>query len=224
VTQALQPKVTYDIQRSFAPISELVTIPQLLSVHPSLPINSVKELVAYAKSKPGELTHGNSNGSSAHVAMELLAWNAGIKTLHVPYKGSGPTMVDLMAGQINAGFDVIMTTLPPMKQGKLRTLAVTSPKRSRLLPNIPTVAESGFPGFEASVSFGLFAPAGTPAAVINKISEDTRRILTDPKMREILEAQGFEIVASNPSGLAAKVDSEVKKWRKLTADASIKLE
>lgn len=224
VTQAIQPKVPYDVQRDFAPISELVTIPQLLSVHPSLPVHSVQELVSYAKAKPGDLSHGNSTGSSAQMAMELLAWRAGIKTLHVPYKGSGPTIVDLQGGTLNAGFDVIMTSLPLTKAGRLRTLAVSSPQRSPLLPNIPTIAESGFPGFEASVSFGLFAPAKTPPAIVKKISEDTRRVLMDPKMKATLEEQGFEVVASDPRAFSAHVASEIQKWRKLTTDANIKIE
>lgn len=224
VTQAIQPKVSYDIQRDFVPISELVTIPQLLSVHPSLPVNSVQELVAYAKARPGELTHGNSTGSSAQMAMELLAWRAGIKTLHVPYRGSGPTMVDLQGGTLNAGFDVIMTSLPLTKSGRLRTLAVTSSQRSPLLPNIPTISETGFPGFEASVSFGLFAPAKTAPAIVKKIGEDTKRVLMEPKMKATLEEQGFQIVASDSRAFEKRVGSELEKWRKLTTDANIKIE
>lgn len=224
VTQAIQPKVSYDIQRDFVPISELVTIPQLLSVHPSLPVNSVRELIAYAKARPGELTHGNSTGSSAQMAMELLALRAGIKTLHVPYRGSGPTMVDLQGGTLNAGFDVIMTSLPLTKSGRLRTLAVTSSQRSPLLPNIPTIAESGFPGFEASVSFGLFAPAKTAPAIVKKIGEDTKRVLMEPRMKATLEEQGFEIVASDSRAFEKRVGSELQKWRKLTTDANIKIE
>lgn len=224
VTQAIQPKVPYNMQRDFAPVTELVTIPQLLSVNAALPIHSVQELVAYAKARPGDLTHGNSTGSSAQMAMELLAWRAGIKTLHVPYKGSGPTMVDLQGGTLNAGFDVIMTTLPYTKSGRLRTLAVTSPQRSPLLPNIPTVSESGFPGFEASVSFGLFVPAKTPSEIVRKISDDTRKVLTDPKMKATLEEQGFEIVASDSAAFAERVSSELQKWRRVTSEANIKVD
>lgn len=222
VNQTLQPKLPYDIQRDFAPITELVTSPQLLSVHPSLPIHSVKELVAYAKAKPGELTYGGGTGSASHMAMELLSSRAGVKTLHIPYKGSGPTMSDLLGGVLNAGFDVVVTTMPHMKAGKLRTFAVTGSKRSPLVPDIPTVAESGYPGFEANVWFGLFAPAGTPPEIVKKISEDCRRILIEPKMKEKLEAQGIEIVASTPAAFSVRVKSEIQKWRKVIVDANIK--
>lgn len=224
VAQTLHPKLPYDVQRDFEPISELVTIPQLLSVHPSLPIRSVQELVSYAKSKPGEITHGNATGAAAHMSMELLASRAGIKTLHVPYQGSGPTMVALLGGHLAAGFDVIMTTLPHMQAGRLRPLAVTSPKRSPLAPQVPTVAESGYPGFEASVWFGLFAPAGTPPNILNKISEDSRRVLTEPKMREKLEAAGFEIIASSPNAFTARLKDDIQKWRKVILDTNIKPE
>ncbi len=133
-------------------------------------------------------------------------------------------MIDLLSGQLNSGFDVIMTTLPHMQSGKLRTLAVTSPTRSALAPNIPTVAESGFPGFEASVWFGLFAPAKTPSAIVNKISEDSRRVLLEPKMREKLEAAGFEIVASTPAAFTTRVKDDILRYKKVIVDNGIKLE
>lgn len=224
VAQTLFPKLPYDVQRDFAPISELTTIPQLLSVHPSMPINSVQELIAYAKAKPGHITYGGNTGAVTHMAMELLAARTGMKMLHVPYKGSAPALADLMGGQLSAGFDVVMTTLPHMQSGKLRVLAISSPKRSPLAPQVPTVSESGLPGFEANAWFGLFAPARTPPSIVNKISQDTRRVLTEPKMREKLEAAGFEIVASSPTEFSARVKSEVQKWRKVVKDANIKVD
>lgn len=224
VAQTLFPKLPYNVQRDFAPISELVTIPQFLSVNPTMPINSVQELVAYAKSKPGYITYGGNTGAVTHMAMELLSSRANIKMLHVPYKGSAPALVDLVGGQLSAGFDVVMTTMPHMKAGKLRVLAVSSLQRTQLAPQIPTVAESGFPGFEANAWFGLFAPARTPNGILNKISEDSRRVLNEPKMREKLEAAGFEIIASTPTEFAARVNSDVQKWRKVIKDANIKAE
>ncbi len=224
IAPALNPKLPYDVSRDFVAITELVKIPQLLSVNAALPIYSVRDLVAYAKSKPGELTHGGNTGSGAHMAMELLASRAGFTALHVPYKGSGPTMVDLQGGQLNAGFDVIMTTLPLMKGGRLRVLAVTSAKRSPLLPQVPTVAESGYPGFEASIWFGLLAPANTPPSVVNKISEDSRRILAEPAMRAKLEAAGFEIVASSPAEFSKRLKEDAQQWRKVIVDNKIKPE
>lgn len=224
ISPALNPKLPYDAQRDFAPIAGLVTIPQLLSVNASLPIHSLKDLVAYAKARPGELTHGNNTGSAAHMAMELLASRAGFSTLHVPYKGSGPTMVDLQGGQLNAGFDVIMTTMPLMRGGRLRILAVTSPKRSPLLPQVPTVAESGYPGFEASVWFGLFAPAKTPSNIVKKISEDSRRVLAEPALRARLEAAGFDIVGSSPTDFSAFLKEDFQKWRKVVVENNIKMD
>jgi tripartite-type tricarboxylate transporter receptor subunit TctC len=224
VAQTLYPKLPYNVQRDFVPITELVTIPQLLSVHPSLPVNSVQELVAYARSKPGEIAYNGSVGATPHMSMELLAARAGIKMLPIPYKGSGLAMTDLVAGQLQASFDVVMTTLPYMQAGKLRVLAVTSAKRSPLLPQIPTIAESGYPGYESDVWFGLFAPAGTPPSIVNKISADVRTVLTEPKMRQKLEAAGFSIVASSPNQFAVRVKDDIQKWRKVITDANIKVE
>jgi tripartite-type tricarboxylate transporter receptor subunit TctC len=158
------------------------------------------------------------------MALELLASRAGITLLHVPYKGSSPALVDLISGQLQVGFEVVMTALPHVESGQLRPLAVSSPKRLPYAPQIPTVAESGFPGYEASVWFGLFAPAGTPPAVVNKISADSRFVLNEPQMREKLQAAGFEIVGSTPAAFTERVKNEVQKWRKVVKDANLKLE
>lgn len=224
VAQTLYPKLPYNVLRDFVPITELVTIPQLLSVHPSLPVHSVQELVAYAKSKPGEIAYNGSVGATPHMSMELLTARAGVKMLPIPYKGSGPAMTDLVAGHLQASFDVVMTTLPYMQAGKLRVLAVTSANRSPLLPQIPTIAESGYPGYESDVWFGLFAPAGTPSHIVSKISTDVRTALTEPKMRQKLEAAGFSIVASSPNKFAVRVKDDIQKWRKVITDADIKVE
>lgn len=224
VAATLHPKLPYDIQRDFAPITELATIPQLLSVHPSLPPKSVKELIALARQRPGELNFGGSIGSAQHMAMSLLQWQAKIKMTHVPYKGSGPTMIDVLGGHLQVTFDVIMTTLPHMQSGKLRTLAISSLTRSVTVPRVPTVAESGYPGYEAMVWFGLFAPANTPAAIVRKLSEDTARVLKAPKMRETLASQGLDVIASTPGEFAARVTAEIAKWRNVIVTAGIKLE
>lgn len=224
VAQTLHPKLPYNILRDFVPITELVTIPQLLSVHPSLPVTSVQEFVAYAKARPGEIAFNGSLGATPHMSMELLAARAGIKMLPVPYKGSGPAMTDLVGGQLQASFDVVMTTLPYMQSGKLRVLAVTSAKRSPLLPQIPTIAESGYPGYESDVWFGLFAPAGTPPGIVNKIGADARTVLTEARFRQKLEASGFSIVASSPNEFALRVKNDIQKWRKVIIDANIKAE
>lgn len=224
VAQTLYPRLPYDVLRDFQPVAELVTIPQLLSVHPSLPVRSLQELVAYAKARPGHLSYGAGAGAAANMAMELLAARAGIRLQRIPYKGSGPAMADLLTSQLPVGIDVIMTTLPHLQAGRLRSLAVSSARRSPLAPQVPTVAESGFPGFEASVWFGLFAPAGTPRRVVEKISEDSRRVLLEPAMRERLESGGFEIVASSPAVFSVRVKDEVGRWRKVIRDGGIKLD
>ena len=220
----LYAKLPYDLRRDFAPITEIASIPLILSVHPSIPVKSVKELVALAKAQPGALNFGGGTGAAAHMAMELFESMARIKMVHVPYKGSGPAMIDLLGGHLSLGFDAVMTTLPYAQAGKLRMLAVSSLQRSAVAPQVPTMAESGYPGYEAILWFGLFAPAGTPPDIIKKINEETARSVATPKMRELLARQGLEIVASSPAEFTARVDREIIKWRKVILEAGIKLE
>ena len=220
----LYAKLPYDLRRDFAPITEIASIPLILSVHPSIPVKSVKELVALAKAKPGDLNFGGGTGAAAHMAMELFESMAKIKMVHVPYKGSGPAMIDLLGGHLSLGFDAVMTTLPFAQTGKLRMLGVSSLKRSAVAPDVPTMAESGYPGYEAILWFGLFAPTGTPPDIIKKINEETARGVATPKMRELLASQGLEIVASSPADFTVRVDREIIKWRKVILDAGIKLE
>jgi tripartite-type tricarboxylate transporter receptor subunit TctC len=225
VAASLYAKLPYDVQRDFAPITEIATIPQLLSVHPSIPAKTLKDLVMLAKARPNQLNFGTAgSGSTSHMAMELFESMAKIKMVHVPYKGTGPALIELLGGHLSLMFDVIMTSLAHVQSGKLRALAVSSLKRSPTAPQIPTVDESGYPGFEAIVWFGLFAPAGTPPEVVGKISAECARALNTPCMREILAGQGLEIVASSPADFAARVNSETVKWRKVIQEAGIKLE
>jgi len=220
----LYAKLPYDLRRDFAPITEIASIPLILSVHPSIPVKSVKELVALAKAQPGQLNFGGGTGAAAHMAMALFESMAKIDMVHVPYKGSGPAMIDLLGGHLSLGFDAVMTTLPYAQTGRLRMLAVSSLKRSAVAPQVPTMAESGYPGYEATLWFGLFAPAGTPADIVKKINEETGRSVATPRMRELLASQGLEIVASSPAEFTARVDREIVKWRKVILDAGIKLE
>jgi tripartite-type tricarboxylate transporter receptor subunit TctC len=225
VSASLYRKLPFDPARDFTPITEFASIPQLLSVHPSIPVRSVKELVALAKARPGQFNYGTAGaGSASHMAMALFESTAKVMMVHVPYKGTGPALVDLLGGHLDLMFDVIMTSLPHMQAGKLRTLGVSSLKRSAVTPDVPTIAESGYPGFEAIVWFGFFAPAGTPPDVVRKINEDTARALQSPRMREVLAAQGLDIVASSPADFARRVSSEIAKWRKVIQEAGIKLD
>jgi len=224
VAPTLHPKLPYDVQRDFAPITEIAFLPQLLSVHPSLPVKSVKELVALARVRPGEINYGaGGTGATPHMSMELFQLVSKTRMTAVQYRGSGPAMIGLLSGEVSAMFDVVMTSLPHMKAGKLRSLGVTSLTRTTIVPEIPTIAESGYPGFEALVWFGLFAPGGTPPDIVKKIQETVRAGLTSPKMREQLSAQGLEVVASTPQEFAQRIDAEIKKWRQVIQSAGIKI-
>jgi tripartite-type tricarboxylate transporter receptor subunit TctC len=225
VAASLYAKLPFDPQRDFVPITQIGSIPQMLSVHPSIPVKSFAELIALAKARPGALNYGTAGtGSTSHMAMELLQSVAKIRMVHVPYKGTGPALIDLLGGHLSLMFDVIMTSLPHVQSGKLRTLALSSLERSPLTPAVPTVAELGYPGFEAIVWFGLFAPAGTPPDIVRKVHEDTARLLSVPAMRELLSSQGTDIAASTPAAFGAYVTSEIGKWRKVIQDAGIKPE
>ena len=224
VAATLYSKLPYDLRRDFTPITEIASIPLILSVHPSIPVKSVRDLVALARAKPGDLNHGGGIGAAAHMAMALFESMAQIKVTQVPYKGSGPAMIDLLGGHLSLGFDALMTTLPHAQSGKLRTLAASSLKRSPVAPQIPTLAEAGYPGYEAILWFGLFGPAGLPVDTVKKINEETARGLAAPRMREMLASQGLEIVASSPVDFTGRVEREIIKWRKVILDARIRLE
>ena len=225
VAPTLYPKLPFDAIRDFAAVVELASIPQLLSVHPSIPVRSFKEFLALARAKPDALNFGTGGqGSASHMAAELLMAMAKIRMVHVPYKGTGPAMSELLGGHLSLMFDVVMTSLPHARAGRLRSVGISSLKRSEVIPDVPTLHESGMPGFEALVWFGLFAPAGTPPDVVRRINDETVRALRQPKMREILIAQGIDVVAGTPQEFTARVKDEVGKWGKVIRDAGIKLD
>ena len=200
-------------------------MPQVLDVNPALPVKNVRELIALAKARPGQLTYATSGaGGTGHMATELFARQVGIKMLHIPYKGNAQAIIDVIGGQVMLMFDQVSTSEAYIKAGKLRAIAVSSLTRSPLTPNVPTVAELGYPGYEAIVWFGLFAPANTPPDIVKKIHEDTARILAVPAMREVLASQGTDIVASTPAQFGTYVTSEIAKWRKVIQDAGVKPE
>jgi tripartite-type tricarboxylate transporter receptor subunit TctC len=223
VAATLYPKLPYDVQRDFAPVTEIAHIPQFLSVHPSMPVKSVQDLVALAKARPGQINYGaGSVGATQHMSTELFQTTAGIKMIPVQYRGSGPAMIGLLGGEVQVMFDVVMTTLPHMRSGKLRTVGVTSPRRVAVAPQVPTIAESGYPGFEALVWFGLFAPAATPADIVKKIQEAVTAGLSTPKMKAHLTEQGLEVVAGTPDAFAKRIAAEIVKWRKVIQSAGIR--
>ncbi len=226
VNPTLYSKLSYDPVKDFTPIAGLVTINQALVVNPSLPVDSVKDLIALARTKPGELNYGTFGiGSSGHLNMELLQALAGVKFQPVHYKGATPALTDVMAGHIQMMFISVGSAVPQWKAGKVKLLAVGAKKRMPLLPEAPTVAESGLAGFEAVSWFGLFAPAGTPADVVAKINGEIRRTFADPEFRKsFLDRQYFESIAGSPEQLADYLKSEELKWSKVIRDAKVKAE
>jgi tripartite-type tricarboxylate transporter receptor subunit TctC len=222
---SLYPNLPFDPVKNFAPIGLVTSAPLLLVVNPSLPAKSVKELVALAKSKPGELNYGSSGvGTTAHLGAELFNRMAGVKITGVPYKGGGPAVVDLIAGNIQLYFSTIPAAIPHTKSGRLRPIALTSLKRMPEIGDIPTVAESGLPGFEVVGWFGLFAPAGTPRPVVTKLNKEVVTILQMSDVREKLSAHGLIPGGGSPEELGAFLRAEIKKWAAVIKEAGIKLQ
>lgn len=206
-------RLSYDPVKHFAPIIHAASTPNILVVHPSVPAQSVKELIALAKAKPGKLNYGSAgNGSSNHLAMELLKHRARIDLQHVPYKGSAPAVRDLLSGQIQGMFDNVPNVLGHIKAGKLRALAVSGSKRLALLPALPTMVEAGVADFDVTVWFGLLAPANTPPEVIERLHAETRKVLEQPEVQARFAAQGVESVGSSTAEFAALIRAETAKW------------
>jgi tripartite-type tricarboxylate transporter receptor subunit TctC len=218
-------KLSYDSVADFAPISVIVVAPSVLVVHPSLPVRSVKELIAFAKARPDELLFGSSgNGSPAHMGLELLKLTTGVKMVHVPYRGTAPSITDLIAGRLSATASSVTSTMPHVNVGRLRALAVTASKRSVAVPQLPTVAEAGVPGFGNDVWYGLLAPAATPRNVVNRLYEGVSSAIAQPDARERMLAGGLEPLGNPPDEFAAYLRAEVAKWGKVIRQAGIRVE
>jgi tripartite-type tricarboxylate transporter receptor subunit TctC len=216
INPSLFKSLGYDLQKDFAPVSQLTGGPLVIVVNPSLPAKSVQELIALAKSKPGKLNFASSgNGQSTHLSAELFSSMAGIKMNHVPYKGSAPALTDVIGGQADLMFDTMLSAMPQVKTGKLRALAVTSAARSPAAPDLPTVAESGLPGYAAIAWNGLLAPAGTPKDVVAKLNAELKKTLETADVKERFAAQGFAAAWSPPEQYAAFIQSELAKWAKV---------
>ena len=223
IAPSLYPNAGYDPRKDFAPIGMIATAPNSLVVHPSFPVHSVAELIAYAKGNPGKVNFGSAGiGTVGHVAGELFASMAGIKLVHIPYRGTGPALTDLLGGHIPMTFSPIPATFENAKSGKLRMLAVTSLKRSSVLPDVPTIAEQGLPGFEAVLRYGLVAPAGTPRPIIDRLNRELRTVLATEEMRKRLAIEGAEPLPSTPEDYAADIDREETKWSKLVHALGLK--
>ena len=218
-------KMPYDIVADFAPVTYTGNVTNLLVVHPSVPANNVKELIALAKAQPGKLTFGSSGtGGAPHMAVELFKILAKVNVVHVPYKGGGPAMADLVGGQISGSFASMPSSIPFVRGGKLRALAVTAPKRSPAVPEVPTISEAGIPGFAVLDWQGLFTTAKTPPAIVSKLNAEVARILALPDVIEKLAVAGVEIQTSSPKEWGDFVKSEIAKWAKVVKEAGIKVE
>jgi len=224
INNTLYPTLKWDAVKSFAPISLVAQVPNILVVNNALPVKSVKELIAYGNANPGKLNHGSPGlGSTGHLSAELFKSSTGLKMTHVPYKGSAPTLADLVGGQIQVVIDNIPPYLPHVQSGKIRALAITTAKRSPAAPNLQTMQEAGVAGYEAGSWFGLLAPAGVPKDIVQKLSVETRRILELPDVKERLSGQGAEPAGNTPEEFAAFIRSEQAKWRKVIQQGNIKL-
>jgi tripartite-type tricarboxylate transporter receptor subunit TctC len=225
VAPSLYSKLPYDPARDFAPVTLIANATILLAVHPSLPAKNVRELIAIAKKQPNALSFASSgNGGISHLVGEQFKSLAGIQMLHVPYKGDSPALVDLVAGQVHLMFGTAVSFLPYVQNGRLHALAVTNPKRSPIVPNVPTVAESGLPGFEALQWFGVFAPAGASRDLVNKLNADIVRALKLPDVRERMTALGAEVVGSTPEQFAGFVKADTAKWAKVVKASGARIE
>src|SRR5450759_190165 len=222
---SIYSKMPYDLRKDLGPVTLIGTTPVLLVVHPSLPVKSAKDLIALAKSKPGQLTYASAGfGSPTHIAPELFKWMAGIDMLHIPYKGGSQVVTDLVGGQITLYFSAMSTGLPLVKTGRLRALGVTSPKRFPAVPEIPTIAESGLPGYELVGWFALLLPRATPEAIVATLNAAAVRVLGTPDMKDRLLNDGIEVVGSSPQDLDAFIRKELLKYEKLVRAANIRPE
>ena len=225
INASLFDKMPFDPIRDLAPVTLAASTPNVLVVHPSLKAATVNELIALAKARPGEINFASSgHGTPAHLAGELFNSMAGVKLVHVPYKGAAPALADLLGGQVQLMFSTMPPALPHVKDGKLRALAVTSSKRSRAMPELPTVDEVALPGFEANTWHGVVVPAGTPAAIVARLNREIVAILHLPEVVERLSGQGAEALGSTPEEFAAYIRSESVKWAKVVRDSGAKAE
>jgi tripartite-type tricarboxylate transporter receptor subunit TctC len=225
VNPSLLPRLPYDPDKAFAPVTLLALFPNVVVVHPSYPASSINELIAKIKAEPGKIAFASSgNGSAQHLAAELFRQRAGLDMVHVPYKGGGPALIDVMGGQVPLYFANMASALPHVKNGKLKALAITGSKRSAAAPDLPTVAESGMPGYQVYEWNAIFAPAGTPPAIINRLQAEIAKLVKIPEVRDRMLALGGEIVASSPADLGAWVREQTASWARVVRAGNIKPE
>jgi tripartite-type tricarboxylate transporter receptor subunit TctC len=222
---ALYAKLPYDAVNDFAPIAFVASVPYVLVVDPALPVNTVQELIAFAKSRPGKINYASAgNGSTHHFCGELLKSMTGIDMIHVPYKGSGPAIAGLLGGDVSLMFANVADIGSQIKGGKAKPLAVTTAQRSSMLPDVPTMSEAGLPDFEIQSWFGLLAPAGTPASIVGRLNAETVKVLGRADVKATLAAQGLEVAPGSPEQFAAYIRSEIARFSKIARTAGIKAE
>jgi tripartite-type tricarboxylate transporter receptor subunit TctC len=225
INSALYKKVPYDPVRDFAPITELISSPSIIVVHPSVPVKTIKELIAFARARPGQMNYASAGtGTYPHMTMELFQSMAGVKMVHIPYKGTGPATIDMLAGHTAVMAGTILSVMPYVRAGRLRALGITSAKRSPVAPEIPTVSEAGLPGFESVQWYGFLAPAKTPRDVVTRLHAETARILQQTETRERFTNDGADPVGNTPEEFGRFVQSELAKWAKVARDAGIRPE
>ncbi len=225
IAPSLYKKLAYDPVKDFEPVILIATSPFALVVHPSTPAQSLKDLIALAKAKPGELTYASGgNGSATHLSADQFKQMAGINLVHVPYKGASPAFIDLIAGQVTMYFSSIPPALPHMKAGRVRALAISGERRFPLLAELPTLAEAGVPGYESSVTYGIVAPARTPADIVRKLNTDVAKILAEPDMRSRLGSQGADVAAGSSQDYSRFMKAEIAKWAKVIKASGAKVD
>ena len=223
IAPSLYSKVNYDPVKSFAPISLVASVVHVLEVHPSVPVKSVGELITWLKANPGKANYGSVGaGTSTHLESELFNTMAGVKMVHVPYKGSAPALTDLVGGSLQVMFDAWASSGPFVKDGRTRLLAVTTAQRSKILPDVPTVAESGLPGYEAMPWLGLLAPAGTPDAVVKKFHDELMEVLKEQAVQDKFHSLGLDIIGNTPQEFADFIKKDITKWAKVIQETGAK--
>jgi tripartite-type tricarboxylate transporter receptor subunit TctC len=224
INPTLYPNAGYDPRKDFAPIGAIGTLTSVMVTHPSLPVRSTKELIAYAKANPGKVNYAFVPGTVGHISTEMFAGSANITLTKIPYKGNGDAISNLLGGHVQMMFLSILPVIGQIQGGKLNALAVASPARSQLIPDVPTIAESGVPGFSAVITYGLAAPGGTPRAIVERLNKELRTALEDQVLRKRLDAEGGAVLPGTPDDYAAMIDSEEKKWGPLVKSLALKVE
>ncbi|MEO6564978.1 MAG: tripartite tricarboxylate transporter substrate binding protein [Casimicrobiaceae bacterium] len=225
IAVSVYSKLPYDLEKDLMPVTLVAMVPNVVVVHPKVPVNSLTELIAYAKANPNKLNFGSAgNGTSHQLAAELFKTSTGTQMNHIPYKGAGPAMQDLLAGQVDLMFDGMGSSAPQIRGGKLRPLAVTTTTRSPAFPDVPTVQESGVPGYEVTTWYGLWAPAGTPPDIVSKLQAEVSKAMLKPDLKEIWAAQGASPGGNSPQQFTAYIRKEVVKWAKVVKDSGARID